>query len=211
VFWRDEESNWRLVQGSPSDYLALQYRRLTPEQRRSAAGAYVLFSLGTTQHGSNELGDAAATYQKILSLSARGKSTELEVLTLFQLSQLFIKQGDETQTTVYLQKYALAISHVIDRIGYQPIVKTVPKYPRRALERFTRGSVVVSFDVATDGTTRNIKVLDESPRGVGFGKAAAKAAETFRYVPAVENGELVTAHGVQNRMDFSFTFDTARR
>jgi hypothetical protein len=44
-------------------------------------------------------------------------------------------------------------------------------------------------------------VIEESPKGV-FGAAAIEGAKSFRYVPKVVDGVLVSTAGVRNKITF---------
>ncbi len=83
---------------------------------------------------------------------------------------------------------------------YLPIVKTQPRYPRRALSRGLEGYCTVEYTVTRSGETRDVKVVD-CPQSV-FGSASIKAAEKFKYKPKVIDGEAIEVPGVRNRFIF---------
>ncbi|MFZ0006849.1 MAG: energy transducer TonB [Steroidobacteraceae bacterium] len=64
---------------------------------------------------------------------------------------------------------------------------TAPEYPQDALEHQISGSVIVAFTVDTNGTTRDVSVVESKPAGV-FDKAALNAVRHWRYAPAIFNG-----------------------
>jgi len=69
----------------------------------------------------------------------------------------------------------------------------LPKFPRRAKWQKRQGWVVVSLDVALDGTTKNIFARSSAPRDI-FEKSAIKAVRTWQFQPpgdAALNGCLV--------------------
>lgn len=84
---------------------------------------------------------------------------------------------------------------------YLPLVKVQPRYPTEALKNGIEGYVIVQFEVRTDGTTKNIVVVESSPEGV-FDEAAMDAAEEFQYQPRIVDGEPVDVRGVQNKITF---------
>lgn len=57
-----------------------------------------------------------------------------------------------------------------------------PEYPRLALTREVEGWVDLRFTVATDGTTRDIRISDSSPRNL-FDREAVTAVERWRFEP----------------------------
>ena len=70
-----------------------------------------------------------------------------------------------------------------------PLVAIQPTYPRRALERGLEGYTVVSFVITTQGTTRDIKVV-ESTSGI-FERSSIRAAQRLKYKPRIIDGTAV--------------------
>ena len=89
---------------------------------------------------------------------------------------------------------------------YLPLVRVQPQYPRRAQERGIEGYVIVELTVSEDGTVPpdSIIIIEAEPQGY-FERAAAKAAEKFKYKPKVVNGKPQKVTGVKYR----FSFDLA--
>ena len=86
---------------------------------------------------------------------------------------------------------------------YLPIVKVDPVYPRRAAEVGVEGYVVVQYTVTTQGTTKDVIVIDADPKGY-FERAAVRAAEKYKYKPRVINGQPVEVPGVKTKITFQF-------
>ena len=84
---------------------------------------------------------------------------------------------------------------------YLPIVKVNPIYPQRAQARGLEGYVLLQYTVTTQGTTRDVIVLDADPPGV-FNRAAISAAKKYKYKPRVINGTPVEVPGVKTRITF---------
>lgn len=83
-----------------------------------------------------------------------------------------------------------------------PLVAIQPDYPRRALERGIEGYVVVTFVITTQGTTRDIEVV-ESTSSV-FDRSAVRAAERLKYKPRIIDGKAVEVDHF-----YKFTFELA--
>lgn len=66
-----------------------------------------------------------------------------------------------------------------------------PAYPRGALRREISGSVEVELHIDRNGRVAEVEVLSESPKNVGFGLAAQRAARQWRFEPYKQNGEPV--------------------
>ncbi len=80
-----------------------------------------------------------------------------------------------------------------------PLVAIQPQYPRRAAERGIEGYAVVTFVITTQGTTRDIEVV-ESTNSL-FDSAAVRAAERLKYKPRIVDGVPVEVDHF-----FKFTF-----
>ncbi|UZJ43281.1 energy transducer TonB [Marinimicrobium sp. C6131] len=89
---------------------------------------------------------------------------------------------------------------------YMPIVAVAPEYPRRAAQRGIEGFVTVSFTVTTNGSTRDVVVVDavdtEGRETSIFNRAAIRAAERFKFRPRTVDGEPVEVAGVSYRFVF---------
>ena len=83
---------------------------------------------------------------------------------------------------------------------YLPIVKVAPVYPARALSRGLNGYVIVEFTVTTNGSVRDVFVVESS--STLFERAASEAALKFKYKPRVIDGTAVEVPGVRNRITF---------
>jgi len=85
-----------------------------------------------------------------------------------------------------------------------PSVRIEPVYPRSALSRGVEGYVIVEFDVWTDGSVRNARVIEHYPSEI-FDQTSLNAISRFRYKPKIENGKPVIVTGMQNRFTFELT------
>lgn len=81
-------------------------------------------------------------------------------------------------------------------IGEQPVARSLPGYPRAALERGIEGRVVMSITIMPDGSVRDVRVVSSRPQGY-FESAAVRAVQTWRYRPSS-----VTRYNVIVHMDF---------
>ena len=84
-----------------------------------------------------------------------------------------------------------------------PIVRIEPQYPRKAaLQRIT-GWVRLSFDITSQGTVSNVKVIASDPRKI-FDMAAKRALYKWKYKPKMdENGKPVPQTGEKVQIDFN--------
>ena len=83
-----------------------------------------------------------------------------------------------------------------------PLVAIQPDYPRRALSRGIEGYVVVSFVITTQGTTKDIQIV-ESTSSI-FDRSAVRAAERLKYKPRIIDGNPVEVDHF-----YKFTFELA--
>ena len=55
--------------------------------------------------------------------------------------------------------------------------------------------VVLEFNVDTNGFTKNVHIVESTNKL--FNKNSMRAAEKYRYAPAIKEGELVETNGVR--------------
>jgi TonB family protein len=75
-------------------------------------------------------------------------------------------------------------------------------YPERAARNQTPGKARISCAVSKAGELHDCRVLDEAPRGNGFGNAALKLAGWFRMAPEMIDGEPVDGGTYTTAMEF---------
>ncbi|MGI9238023.1 MAG: energy transducer TonB, partial [Woeseiaceae bacterium] len=78
--------------------------------------------------------------------------------------------------------------------------KVSPTYPSIAIARGLEGSVLVQYDVTTEGQVANVVVL-ESTHSL-FNKAAIAAAYRFKYKPRTVDGVPYETEGLKNLFRF---------
>lgn len=83
----------------------------------------------------------------------------------------------------------------------QPLRMDPPEYPRDALRDREEGFVVVEFTVGTDGTTRDIDVVDSDPRRT-FDREAVRAVSRWTFEPAIRDGRAVEQR-IRHTLEFS--------
>ncbi len=82
-----------------------------------------------------------------------------------------------------------------------PKVRIHPRYPRDAAIKGIEGYVTLTFDISELGTTKNIRVVDASPKGI-FDKAARKALRKWKYSPKMVNEKPVAQAGQVVTLEF---------
>ncbi len=87
-----------------------------------------------------------------------------------------------------------------------PIVRVVPRYPRKAQEEGVEGTVIISLTILPDGSVdrNSIKIVEASPPGY-FEETVIKAASLFKYKPKIVAGIAQRVEGVR----YSFSFNLA--
>ena len=92
------------------------------------------------------------------------------------------------------------------QVDQQPRVlrKVDPKYPENARRAEREGLVMAEFLVGVDGRATDIKVIEEEPKGFGFGDAAIDAVNRWRFTPAKKDGESVP---MRVKVPVRFTLD----
>ena len=77
-----------------------------------------------------------------------------------------------------------------------PVVRVDPVYPQRARRRKISGKVVIKFDINTDGTVKNVIVLESEPKGI-FEREATRAAYRWKFKPRIVDGKAVIQTATQ--------------
>lgn len=93
-----------------------------------------------------------------------------------------------------------AVSWVMSDSPLVVVVRPRPQFPPRMAARGISGYVDVIFDVLPSGSVSNVEVIASSHSG--FESAAIRAAERFRYQPAVIDGVPQTTSGMRYRFRF---------
>jgi len=76
-------------------------------------------------------------------------------------------------------------------------------YPRRAMELEKSGGATLMCTVAASGSVGGCSVIDESPKGLGFGDAAVAAAKFFKLSPRTVDGDAVEGAKVRIPLVFN--------
>ncbi|XBQ15281.1 MAG: TonB family protein [Oceanicaulis sp.] len=84
----------------------------------------------------------------------------------------------------------------------RPLRRTPPEYPGDAARAGLEGFALLTFDVAPDGTTQNVRVIASVPHPV-FGERSARSVRRWRYEPRLVDGEPALREGVITEFNFS--------
>ena len=88
----------------------------------------------------------------------------------------------------------------------EPIVRVPPEYPT-SLRHPTKGYASVQFDVTSEGTVQNARIIESEPAGF-FDRSALRAIAQWQYVPPVDNdGNSVTVCDQSMRFAFKSVDD----
>ena len=80
------------------------------------------------------------------------------------------------------------------------VINVQPTYPAAAAQRGLEGTVLVQFDVLTDGTVDNVAVVESS--NAIFEGAAMQAAHRFRFRARIVDGEPRISRGIRYQFRF---------
>lgn len=93
-------------------------------------------------------------------------------------------------------------AHSVDKPSMaSPVIRVEPKYPVEAAQNNQEGSVILQFDIAKDGTTENIQVLESFPQKV-FDKTAITALKQWIYKPRIQGGKAQRQTGLTVQLDY---------
>ncbi|NIB45231.1 TonB family protein [Pseudomaricurvus alkylphenolicus] len=87
---------------------------------------------------------------------------------------------------------------------YLLIENPEPKYPREAYSQGVEGWSVVSVTITTDGSTKDIRVIDAEPKAI-FDIVSIKAASKMEFLPRIIACQAIEVYDVQ----YKYTFEIA--
>ena len=82
--------------------------------------------------------------------------------------------------------YSLDVQEALEKAS-RNIVLTMPEYPEDALKQGIIGRVLFEFGIKSDGSAKEIKILESEPPGV-FDAAVLKTLESWRFMPDPKKG-----------------------
>jgi TonB family protein len=82
-----------------------------------------------------------------------------------------------------------------------PLTRIEPKYPIEAARDNQEGSVILQFDIAKDGSTDNIQVIESFPQQV-FDMVSVTALEQWTYKPRIQGGQAQRQTGLTVQLDY---------
>jgi TonB family protein len=88
----------------------------------------------------------------------------------------------------------------------EPRIKFMPQYPNEAAEMQLEGFVVLSFNIAPDGSVQNLKIVESEPPLV-FDKAAKRAVSRWNFRPAVAGKEASPSASADNEQKLRLNFN----
>ena len=131
--------------------------------------------------------------------------TELDTSHPYELAshaaliEAYEKLGQSDKSTTHCQ----AIGRMTpwqDDVDPTPLYRVNPSYPISYARNGRDGYTKMTFDISESGFVTNIKVTESS--GELFSKESIAALEKWRYAPKFENGEAITAEGLEVQLDY---------
>ena len=93
-------------------------------------------------------------------------------------------------------------AHSVDKPSMaSPVIRIEPKYPVEAARDNQEGSVILQFDIAKDGSTDNIQVIESFPQQV-FDKVSITALKQWTYKPRIQGGQAQRQTGLTVQLDY---------
>ena len=106
------------------------------------------------------------------------------------------------QTAIDRAFIELAVAETVSAATLRRVRAVAPVYPRTALRRGLNGRLKIEFTEATDGTTRDIEVVESSAASGVFDRSAIRAVSEWRYEPREVRGQAV-AQRVYAYLDYN--------
>jgi len=91
----------------------------------------------------------------------------------------------------------------------EPRIKFLPQYPTEAAEMQMEGYVVMSFNVGSDGSVQNLKIVESVPSQV-FDKAARRAVARWNFrPPTIAKNAIVESEAAEQKLRLNFNLKKA--
>ena len=94
--------------------------------------------------------------------------------------------GGEDPTTIHVPGFNDVLEPVLIESS-----KVLPRYPELARRAGVPGRVILEAIIQADGTVSSVRILRETPPGLGFAESAADAVVRWRYRPGTQYGRPV--------------------
>ncbi|HEY9029875.1 MAG TPA: TonB family protein [Kangiella sp.] len=101
---------------------------------------------------------------------------------------------------------AFAAPELAQSNSAMPLYQAQPNYPMTAASQGIEGWVLLQYDVDTNGTLSNIKVVDAQP-GRTFDREAVAALKKWKFKPAMDNGQPMSVKGQTVKIEFNLEKD----
>lgn len=121
-------------------------------------------------------------FEKFIAPPPAPPSLEDEIVPFFKVEKAPVIEGGNAAIQAYIIKNNL--------------------FPPLAAEAKISGKVMVEFVVKIDGTTTDVRVIQEKPEGLGFGEAGVKVMQAMRFSPGFQRDK-----PVQVRMQQPISFN----
>ena len=124
-FWRDFDGNWRLMSRNAVSYLKRVAKNLSEEQRQTAIGGYVDYSLALALQRSGQYRRSIDAFENAHeSITEHGDPYSIEAFVLAPLIQYYLRnEKDEDVGERYLIRYAHVVNQSeLDSANYVPLI-----------------------------------------------------------------------------------------
>jgi hypothetical protein len=111
-----------------------------------------------------------------------------------------LQQQDKFSETSEFNRRLARIYALKGKDQYTLIIQNQAMYPKSALKKNRKATVITQFDLSTDGLPLNIEVIS-STNGL-FNKSAIESTKSAIYTPQIKNGEFIQVPGVRIRHQF---------
>jgi TonB family protein len=165
-------------------------------------------------------------YSKALVQCAEGSLHSFSIYSPYSQEHTMFKRIKNIQTTTQIKPalvgLAIAIASTLiagvafanltdtayqvgEDVDATPVVRIEPKYPIEAAQNKQEGSVILQFDLAKDGSTENIQILESFPQQV-FDKVSVTALKQWTYKPRVIGGQAQKQTGLTVQLDYRMNY-----
>lgn len=155
--------------------------------------------------GQDKMMSAIDKLEQVVAMPANDRAAvlQLQLAANYRLVTFYAKEGMTEGADKALARIGQMNNELNGTTVEQAVYRVNPRYPEDMARAQKEGSVLLKYEIATNGRVENITIVEET--NSDFGKSAKEALSQWLFVPAYENGQPVRLTDQQVQLDFALS------